>query len=311
MGTETHLVWLDCDFGTDDAAALLCAHGARSLMILGISTLAGNVEGEKTYKNALRLNRLLGTDYPVFPGAEKPLLCPLVPDYRFHGEDGMGGTALPLPEKWEVPAEKAWDALYRTAAAHPGELELIATGPLTNVALALTLHPDLRTLLRRIVIMGGAAVGGNKTPAAEFNIHTDPHAAKAVFEAGVPLTMCGLDVTNKAWFSEAELEAVGACGTPAARFFAQSLRTPLLAGGLGTVRLHDVTAVLYVSDPGLFTGKPAGVRVETRGTVTRGKTVTDLWSDRKFPLQNAFVVLTVDRPGFVRRVSDLIRNLPG
>lgn len=311
MGIEKHLIWLDCDFGTDDAAALLCANAAPELEILGISTLAGNVEGEKTFQNALRLNRLLGTDYPVFPGAEKPMCVPLVPGYRFHGEDGMGGTELPLPERWEIPAEKAWDALYRAAADHPGALELIATGPLTNVALALTLHPDLGTLLRRIVIMGGAAVGGNKTPAAEFNIFTDPHAAKTVFSSGVPLTMCGLDVTNKAWFSEAELEAVGAFGTPAARFFARSLRTPLLAGGLGTVRLHDVVAVLFVSDPGLFTGSPAGVRVETSGSVTRGKTVTDLWSDRKFPSQNAFVVLTVDRPRFVRRVSDLIRSLPG
>lgn len=309
MGTEKHLIWLDCDFGTDDAAALLCAHGAASLEILGISTLAGNVEAHKTFRNALRLNRLLGADYPVYPGAEAPLVFPAEPGYRFHGENGLGGVELPLPDRWETPAEKAWDALYRTAAAHPGALELIATGPLTNVALALTLHPELQKLLRRIVIMGGAAVGGNKTPAAEFNIYSDPHAAKIVFEAGIPLTMCGLDVTNKAWFSETELARVGACGTPAARFFAESLKTPLRASGQGTVRLHDVTAVLFVSNPELFTGQLAGVRVETRSALTRGKTVTDLWSDQIFPSRNAFVVLGVDRPAFVRRVSELVCSL--
>ena len=309
MGIEKRPVWLDCDFGTDDSAALLCAHALPELEIRGISTLAGNAEGEKTWRNALRLNRLLGTDYPVWPGAERPWRCPLVPGVRFHGENGLGGVELPLPETYERPAVPAWDALYEAALADPGRLELIATGPLTNAATALTLHPDLAKLLRRIVLMGGAAAGGNKTPAAEFNIWTDPHAAAAVFAAGVPLVMCGLDVTNKAFLTEAELEAVGAFGTPAARFFRDALMTPLRASGLGTVRLHDVVAVLYAARPDLFSGRPAGVRVETQSVLTRGKTVTDLWSDKKFPEKNAFVLLDVDRTRFAETVSRLVRSL--
>ena len=309
MDIERKKIWLDCDPGTDDAAAILCAHAMPELDLLGISTLAGNVEPEKTFLNALRLNRLMGTDYPVYAGADRPWIKAHEPGYRFHGENGLGGVDLPLPERWEKPAEKAWDALSRAACENPGELELICTGPLTNAATALTLHPDLKGLLRRIVLMGGAAVGGNRTAAAEFNIWSDPHAAKAVFTAGVPLVMCGLDVTNRSFLTRAELEAVGRPGSPAADFVSRSLLTPLEAYGKDRVCLHDVTAVLYAARPALFSGRPAWVGVETRGSFTNGKTVTDLWSDKKGPAPNAFVVLDVDRPAFVRTFTQLIAAL--
>ena len=306
MDIERNKVWLDCDPGTDDAAAILCAHALPELELLGISTLAGNVEPEKTFLNALRLNRLMGTAYPVCAGADRPWIKAHEPGCRFHGENGLGGVDLPLPEHWEKPEEKAWDAIYRAACENPGALELICTGPLTNAATALTLHPDLKDLLRRIVLMGGAAVGGNKTPAAEFNIWSDPEAAKAVFTAGVPLVMCGLDVTTRAYLTREELAAVGAQGHPAAEFIARSLRTPLEAYGKDCVCLHDVTAVLYAARPALFSGRMAWVGVETRGSFTNGKTVTDLWSDKKGPEQNALVVLDVDRLAFVRTFTELI-----
>ena len=304
-----HLVWLDCDPGTDDAAALLLIHAAPELELVGISTVSGNVRPEHTFRNALRLNRLLGSAYPVYAGADRPWILP--PEYgvRFHGPEGLGNTNLPLPERWEKPALPGWEALYQAALAHGGAMELIATGPLTNVATALTLHPDLTRLLRRVVLMGGSATVGNKTPAAEFNIWADPHAAKAVFEAGFDLTMCGLDVTNRAYLTRQELDSLGALGTPAARFLHQALQTPLQASGGELVRLHDPTAVLYAARPALFSGQRAGVRVETRGSITRGKTVTDLWSDKKFPEQNAYVVLGVDRPRFVETVMELIGSL--
>lgn len=304
---DKHLIWLDCDTGTDDAQAILCANALPELEIVAISAVAGNVELEKTYHNALRLNRLMGTAYPVYRGAEKPWLRPLETGYKYHGENGLGGVELPLPEPCPETKKLAWDALYRTARELGGRLEIIATGPLTNIGTALMAYPDLPRWIKRIVIMGGSAGGGNRTHAAEYNIYADPHAADAVFRSGIPMVMCGLDVTMQAVFSEEDLNRIGAKGTAAARLFRDALMTPLHAqeGGAG-VKLHDAVAVLYAARPALFTGQMAGVAVETRGTVTLGKTVTDLWSDQKFPFRNAFVVLGLDHAAFVQTVQDLI-----
>ena len=133
---------------------------------------------------------LLGADYPVYPGAERPLVREPHVAGKFHGENGLGDVELPLPD-CAPETTPAWDALYEAAKRMPGELRLVATGPLTNVAIALTKYPELKTLLHSIALMGGAAVGGNVTPAAEFNIYDDPDAAQIVFKSGVPLVMCG------------------------------------------------------------------------------------------------------------------------
>lgn len=304
---DKHFVWLDCDTGTDDAAAILCANKLPELQIIGISAVAGNVELEKTYYNVHRLNRLMGTNYPVYRGAEKPMQRELETGYLYHGENGLGGVELPLPDEIPETNETAWDALYRTAVEWKGELELIATGPLTNIGTALLLHPDLPDYLKRIVIMGGSSKGGNRTPAAEYNIYADPHAAQLVFDCGVPLTMCGLDVTLQAVLMEEDLEEIGALGTPAAKFFHKELLVPLRTQECGTgLKLHDVCAVLYAARPELFAGKMAGVQVETKSELSIGKTVTDLYSDKKFGFQNAFVVLSLDRAAFRQTVYDLI-----
>ena len=309
MDIRKHRVWIDCDPGTDDAAALLTAHALPELEIVGISTVSGNVEPEKTFLNALRLTRLMGASYPVYAGAERPLIVEAEHSSRFHGENGLGDVELPLPERWEKPALPAWDALYEAALREGGELELIATGPLTNVALALSLHPALKTLLKRIVLMGGAAAGGNRTPCAEFNVWADPHAAAIVLESGLDLSMCGLDVTMKALLTPAELEELAAPGNAAGRFLSSALRIPMAAYGGDGVRLHDVTAVLFAARPELFSGRRAWVRVETESELTRGKTVTDLWSDQKYPEKNAFVVLELDRPAFVRSFQALLASI--
>ncbi len=304
---EKRRVWLDCDTGTDDAAAILCANQLPELEIVAISAVSGNVELEKTYRNALRLNRLMGTNYPVYRGAERPLVREARYGHLYHGENGLGGVELPLPDGWTEETEPAWDALYRTAKALNGELEIIATGPQTNLALAFLKYPELKRYLRRIVFMGGAARGGNCTPSAEFNIYADPEAAQIVMQSGVELVMCGLDVTNQATFTAEDLERIGAKGTVAARLFRDCLQTPLKAQRVpGRTRLHDVVAVLYAARPELFSGKMAGVAVETRGTITLGKTVTDLFSDKKFEKQNAMVVLGLDHEAFQRTVQELI-----
>lgn len=297
-------VWIDCDTGVDDAVALLVAHRLEALEIVGLSTVAGNVALDKTTRNTLAVCDLADADYPVHPGAAKPWLQAYADASAFHGADGLGGASLPAPKR---SAEKTpmWDALFDAAQRHPGTLTLVATGPLTNVATALAKYPQLTSLLTRIVLMGGAAVGGNRTPCAEYNIFADPDAAQAVFRSGVPLVMCGLDVTHQAYLTPAELDALCEKDTAVTRFVRAATAGALrfnMSAGLGGLCLHDVCPLLYLAQPELFGGEMAGVFVETRGALTRGKTVTDLYSDHQFDTKNALVLLTLDRARFVEQV---------
>ena len=230
----------------------------------------------------------------------------------FHGENGLGNVQLPLPDT--APEQTpAWDALYAAAKRMPGELRLVATGPLTNVAIALTKYPDLHGLLHSIALMGGAAVGGNVTPAAEFNIYDDPDAAQIVFKSGVPLVMCGLDVTMQAELRPADWDEMAGygnrCGGLVKELFACAWKT-IQTVGLTGVAQHDSCPVMYLAHPELFEGRMAGVFVETQGAVTLGKTVTDLQSDKKFGVQNALVLLHLDREKFMQILKDCIRTLP-
>ena len=300
-------VWIDCDVGVDDAVALLVANKLDELQIVGISTVCGNVELEKTYPNAHRLNRLMGSDYPIYAGADKPWFKKLHIAPYVHGDNGLGDVELPLPETMTHHEEKAWDAIYEAAKQYPGELQLIAIGPLTNVATALAKYSDLSHLLGRILIMGGSASFGNCTPCAEFNIYVDPHAAEAVFQSGIPIVMCGLDVTMKAYFQSDELKALNENGNAVGRFVYESTkRAVAFASSFGFEMFanHDSCPILYLVYPDMFKGEQAGVYVETKGKITEGKTVTDLYSDKQFDKQNVFVVLDVDRERFVQVIAE-------
>lgn len=304
-------IWIDCDTGVDDAVALLAANQLPELEINGISSVAGNAILDNTYQNTCRVVHLMGRQYPVFRGARAPLNRPLRTAAYFHGEDGLGGVKLPLPSWAAQQTQPAWDAIYAAACRNPGQLRLVAVGPLTNVALALMTYPDLPELLHSIVIMGGAAVGGNVTPSAEFNIYVDPEAAQLVFQSGVPLVMCGLDVTLQAYLTQEDLEEIAAIGTPVGTFVYDCLQRPWALcrqRGLPGVSMHDSVPVFYVARPELFQARPAGVYVETRGKITLGKTVTDLDTDKKFPQQNAMVVLQADRPSFISQLKDCLRR---
>lgn len=296
-------IWMDCDTGTDDAVAIMTAHALEELEIIGLSTVCGNAPQEFTYTNTLRMNRLMGTDYPVYRGAETPLLKKLETAETFHGKNGLGDVQLPLPENPEYREERAWDAMYETAKAYKGELKLIATGPLTNVAIALAKYPDLPEYIPEILIMGGsAAYGGNVTPAAEFNIYVDPEAAAAVFKSGMHVVMCGLDVTMQGYFTPEDLEELEAGGTAGGRFTKACLGKAMEAltrFGLPGVAMHDSCPVVYLAHPEFFKAEEAGVYVETRGSITNGKTVTDLYSDKQFEKKNATVVLKLDRNKFI------------
>ena len=312
MTTKQIPIWIDCDTGTDDTVAIMLAHALPELQIIGLSAVAGNSLLCNTFPNTRRVVHLLGADYPVYPGAERPLVREPHVAGAFHGENGLGNVQLPLPNT--APEQTpAWDALYAAAKRIPGELRLVATGPLTNVAIALTKYPDLHGLLHSIALMGGAAVGGNVTPAAEFNIYDDPDAAQIVFKSGVPLVMCGLDVTMQAELRPADWDEMAGygnrCGGLVKELFACAWKT-IQTVGLTGVAQHDSCPVMYLAHPELFEGRMAGVFVETQGAVTLGKTVTDLQSDKKFGVQNALVLLHLDREKFMQILKDCIRTLP-
>ena len=158
-------VWIDCDPGVDDAAALLLAHAQEETEIVGISTVSGNAYVDQTTENALKLCDLMGASYPVYRGAEKPLFREYHDGAEFHGANGLGGAELPEPSR-EAERLPAWDGLYEAAKQYEGSLELVTLGPLTNIAIALGKHPDLKEKLHRIVMMGGSATRGNRSTRA-------------------------------------------------------------------------------------------------------------------------------------------------
>ena len=282
------------------------------------STRAGiNMNAVREMGEIIKKTAALTADTDGLGCAKLVVFCNAVEDNpfmagAFHGENGLGNVQLPLPDT--APEQTpAWDALYAAAKRMPGELRLVATGPLTNVAIALTKYPDLHGLLHSIALMGGAAVGGNVTPAAEFNIYDDPDAAQIVFKSGVPLVMCGLDVTMQAELRPADWDEMAGygnrCGGLVKELFACAWKT-IQTVGLTGVAQHDSCPVMYLAHPELFEGRMAGVFVETQGAVTLGKTVTDLQSDKKFGVQNALVLLHLDREKFMQILKDCIRTLP-
>jgi purine nucleosidase len=288
-------VLLDCDPGIDDAFAIAFGCGHPGLELCGITTVAGNVSLDRTTCNALAVLEFLGHgQVPVAAGSPAPLLRPFEDAHHVHGESGLGAARLPAPRGRPVDTH-AVDFLIEQIAAVPGELTLVATGPLTNVALAVRRYPPLVTQVADFVIMGGSAGRGNITPAAEFNMWCDPEAAAIVFGAGWQVTMTGLDVTHQA-LATAEIEDRMRGMGP----LADELLLPGLHGYGGTATrggkpVHDVCALALVAEPGLFGCEPALVEVETQGRWTAGMTVTDFAAASG---HNALVAMSVEVAGF-------------
>jgi purine nucleosidase len=289
---------LDCDPGIDDALAIAFAAGSPEIELAGLTTVAGNVELAKTTANALAVASFVGLgSVPVTAGCGTPLLRPALHAGHVHGESGLGGAVLPAPAR-RPEAGHAIDFIIESAAAAPGEITLVATGPLTNIGLALRREPRLASWVRDFVIMGGSASRGNVSPAAEFNIWADPEAAAIVFGAAWPsgVRMIGLDVTLLARATAAvqdQMRTLGELGSrlllPALAQYRDSADT---AGGEPPV--HDVCAVVSIADPSVFSYTPALVQVETQGRLTSGMTVTD-FSKSIIPNARVATAIAADR----------------
>jgi purine nucleosidase len=293
---------LDCDPGLDDALALLLAHGDSDLELVAVTTVGGNVSLANTTRNALQLREYFGFDeVPVAAGAAGPLTGPVVDAAYVHGASGLGNVTLAEPRlaASEIPAV---ELIISTLAEAPGTIHLVATGPLTNIALALRQEPRIADWAASFIIMGGSYTRGNTTPAAEFNIYADPDAAAEVFKAGWTVVMVGLDLTLQAVVNEpivARMHALGSLGTDLVAPLATFWTNPLDDDWDGQA-LHDVCAVAYLARPDLFVSKPARVEVETTGEFTRGMTVVDFHADEP----NAVVPMKLDVDGFWDYVHD-------
>jgi inosine-uridine nucleoside N-ribohydrolase len=272
--TSRRPILLDCDPGIDDVLAILAA--AHHADLIGVTTVNGNVGIEHTTTNALLTAQIAGLRVPVHRGADRPLVEPVLDAARMHGTAGLG-TVDPPELELSVASDDAVGFICDAARSVDG-LELVAVGPLTNIALALRRDPLLPSLISGLTIMGGAARTGNVTAAAEFNIWADPEAAAIVFREAAPVTMVGLDLTLQVVLGDTEAQRVRASGTPASTFAADLLdfyidRSRSL--GLAGASIHDACAVLVVTHPHLFTRQLHPIEVELTGRYTRGMTVID------------------------------------
>ena len=304
-------IWIDTDAGVDDSIAILCAAKTEALDIVGMSAVAGNVEVEHTFRNARDIISLAGReDIKVYRGADKPFLVPYKAAHHIHGENGLADAVVPS-SKAPIEIESVSDALYKKACELNGELTVVAVGPLTNIAITIAKHPDFIQKIKQIAIMGGALIGGNITPCAEFNIYADPHAAQTVFKSGAKIIMAPLDVTLKAYITIDEIKEIGTFNNIQSNFFIESTPKSIKYHEItlqGYVP-HDLCPMWYLAYPEMFETIETSVYVETRGEITKGRTITDYWNgDGKLPKNNVTVMMGVKREEFGRKLVDIFKN---
>ena len=299
---------IDCDPGHDDAIAILLSLASPEVELRGVTTVAGNQTLEKTTLNALKVLELGGrSDIPVAAGSDRPLRRELRTAAHVHGESGLDGPDLPEPSTAPVAAHAAD---FLAELLEPGVV-LVPTGPLTNVALLLGRHPEVKERLDRIVWMGGAIGEGNVTPAAEFNALVDPEAAAVVFGSGVDVTMIGLDITHKALFTRAHadrLRGTGRVGRAVAELSDFFQRFHENRYGCDGSPIHDALAVAEVIDPTLVTTVDCNIEIETASQFCDGRTVVDRWHVTDRP-RNARAGIDVEAERFLELLVERISAL--
>ncbi len=302
---------IDCDTGTDDAVALVAALHAPQFDLRAITTVDGNVALKYTSQNTLNLAHYLGFDTPVALGAPGPLMGVVKhSESQTHGDTGMGSVALPLAQA-DFSAKNAVETIIEQARAFPGELVLIPIGPATNIALALKAYPELRTLIKQIVFMGGAMVGGNITTTAEFNAWADPEALSIMLNSGILCRMIGLDVTLRAVLGREDIDFYRGLGTRAGQVVADLLAFMLERFGRGgeDVLMHDALAVASVADPAIVRTVRYYVDCECQGRYTRGHTYVaknEVFFRKGERQELCDVALELDLPRFKAWLRDVI-----
>ena len=307
---------IDTDPGQDDAFAILFALGSpNELEVVGITTVGGNVPLALTTKNALKVVELAGRqDIPVYAGCAAPMVRKLITAEYVHGDSGLDGADLPEPST-PVQDEHAVNFMVRTIMeADIGEITVCTLGPMTNLAMAMTMEPRIIPRIREVVLMGGGFFeGGNATPAAEFNIYVDPHAAHKVFASGVPVTMAGIDCTYTAQMTPEWLDALRATGS----------RTAIEAAGLADFfrqygghkfptearPIHDACVTGYLLAPEIFEQRQCHVTIEIASPVTIGMTVVDWWHVTGEP-RNCKVLRRIEPEPFFALMLERISSLP-
>ncbi len=301
-------VIIDTDPGIDDALAIAIALFSDELDVKLITTTAGNVSLENVTNNALKLLSFFGKDVPVAAGAPRPLIEPLVDASNVHGVTGMEGFDFPEPKTELLLKENAVNAMRRVIMESEEPITLVPIAPMTNIALLFSMYPEVKGNIKEIVLMGGSASRGNKGVMSEFNVATDPEAAKIVFDSGLPIAMAGLDVGWNALVYPQDSEKIREMGKTGD--MAYCLFKKYRGGSFGTgLKMYDSCAMAYLLCPEMFTIEETFVDIELRGEMTRGCTVVDLKGYLK-KAPNAKVCTAIDgdkfREWFLDSVSKCI-----
>lgn len=303
---EKTKIILDCDPGHDDAVAIILAGKNPKIDLLGITIVSGNQTLDKTVRNALNVVQHLGINVPVYGGCSEPMVRKKVIAGDIHGESGLDGPVFPPLERKAEP-EHAVNFMIKTLMESEGDVTVVTTGPMTNLAMAMRMEPKIVAKIKQIVLMGGAIANGNVSPAAEFNIMADAEAAYVCFTSGRPMTMVGLDVTRKVLCYPEIVERMGKIENRASKLFVDLMghfcKTQKEVFGWEGGPLHDPVTLAYLIDPSVLKVKPMNVRIDIRSTESYGRTNCDIFDYLHLP-HTANVAMDIE----VERFWDIIEE---
>ncbi len=312
---------MDCDPGLDDAIAILLALASSDeIDLLGITTVPGNGPVEQTQENARRICELAGRpDIKVFQGCPRSFFTDDFSAHTtysgadIHGETGLGGCKLPHPDM-PLQDQDAVHFIIETLLNANEKITIAPTGPLTNIACALIMEPRITEKIDKFVLMGGSIGLGNITPASEFNFYTDPQAAYAVFMAGVPIVMIGLDTTRATEITPEWLAHIKKQNTSISRAIIDMLSyydrpDAILEPGVTSGVLHDPNVIAYLLKPELYQGRHTHVEIDISSSIMTGRSTVD-WHGKLMKKPNATAINKVDSVGFFNLLTERLSRYP-